>query len=127
MAVTFEGGELRTFVADLERTPRDVTGRLRAVVEKGAHNIMTQHREEMGASRAFGQIARFITYDIREGVSGVEAEIGPVKGGWGSLANIAYFGTWKGGGGVKDPAGALEAEAPRFMAALEKAVTEALR
>ena len=47
--------------------------------------------------------------------SAVSAVIGPEKGAPGSLANVAYFGTSRGGGTVADPEDALQEEADAFV------------
>lgn len=102
-----------------------------AVVKRGAMNIKKQMNAELAASTHFSGIAGSVTYDIREGSAFgggfVEAEIGPDhnrKGG--ALANVAYFGTSRGGGTVADPQQALDAEAPRFEAALLKIMGDVL-
>lgn len=114
--------QLRAFAMELEAKSADTTKQVRSVIEKGANNIKKQLRSEMGASGSFGHLARGITYDITAGgdLGGtvVEAEIGMVKKFTGEKkaprrgANIAYFGTSKGGGSVADPRGALDAEIP---------------
>jgi hypothetical protein len=65
-----------------------------------------------------------VNYDLETDGGELVAEIGPDKDLSGNLANIAYFGTWKGGGTVPDPVGALEAEAPNFEKALGDLVEE---
>ena len=113
--------EVRDLAADLTRIPVELSRHAIPVLSKGALNIKTQLADEMRASPHFKGFAN-ISYDLHEfaGFGGGEmyAEIGPEKGGPGSGANIAYFGTYKGGGSVPDPRGALEAEAPRFESAL---------
>lgn len=94
------------------------------VVEKGAVNVKEDLRAKMAASHSFGHLARGITYDMRREPGAIIAEIGPTKVKKGLKkaprrgANIAYFGTSKGGGSVEDPQGALDREAPRFEQAL---------
>ena len=51
-------------------------------------------------------------YEIQDRAGSIELVAGPTKGSPGSLANIAYFGTSRGGGTVPDPRGALDAETP---------------
>ena len=70
-----------------------------AAVKKGAQNIKEAIQEDVRSSSnaAFRRIP--IHYDMKsEGVR-VEADIGPEESGAGSLANIAFFGTSRGGGG----------------------------
>ena len=115
--IEIDMSEVREFAADMRQVDSRLARHLKPVVEKGAHNIKTQLQEEMRGSRHFAPVARGITYDIVDG--GYGAEIGPVKGSPGSLANIAYFGSSRGGGGtVADPRGALDAEVPRFERSL---------
>ena len=122
-----DASELREFAADMRRYPEQLRPHIRPVVEKGAVKIKKQMRDEMSASPHFKGVTRSITYDIIDRVGGVEAEIGPLPGAPGSLANIAYFGGSRGGGGVPDPRGALEAEVPAFERALGALIDKVLR
>lgn len=127
MATTgFEVTGLAEFVADLHGMPDLVHAGARRVLERAAVNIKRQLRGEMGASRHFGQVARAISYDIIDRIGYVEAEIGPTKGSPGSLANIAYFGTSRGGGTVPDPDAALQAEVPNMERELADLVARSL-
>ncbi len=69
-----------------------------ASVKKGAQNVKNSIRDNLNGSgnAAFRRIP--ISYTLRRNPPDVTAEIGPTKGGAGSLANIAFFGTAKGGG-----------------------------
>ena len=120
--VEFDTSELNALAADLTQAPAELDGKILPVVEKGALNIKNQLVSEMRASKHFKGVARGISYDIHGGQmfgrGVIEAEIGPTKGSPGSLANIAYFGSSRGGGTVPDPQGALEAEMPKFEDAL---------
>lgn len=122
--------ELRAFTRELADAPNVVEKQVAAVVSKGALNIKRKMREDARASKHFKGFASAINYDIRAGGAFgggfVEAEIGPERGKPGSLANIAYFGTSRGGGTVPDPQTALDAEVPQFVAALEKLIGSAL-
>lgn len=110
--VTADHSEVRAFAQQLERAAADALPEIRAVVQRGALAIKTQMQREMSESRHFRQVGRAVSYDTTMDAGGVEAEIGPRRGRPGSLANIAYFGTSRGGGTVADPQGALDAEAP---------------
>lgn len=69
-----------------------------AAIKKGAQNIKEAIRADIkeSSNKAIRRIP--IRYDLKsEGVQ-VEADIGPTEGGAGDLANIAFFGTSKGGG-----------------------------
>ena len=132
MAINFDSSEVRALAADLTAAGDAVQGKAYGVVSKGAVNIKTQMRMEMYGSRSFRGVGSSISYDIHGGdvfgVGVIEAEIGPETGGGspGSLANVAYFGTSRGGGTVPDPQGALDAELPRFEAALLKIAGEGI-
>lgn len=123
MAASVDVSEVRAFAAALDAEGRATERAVKGVVTKGAVNIKDQMRAEMSRSRHFGQIASTISFDVRTvgafGGGVVEAEIGPNRHFRAArLANIAYFGTSRGGGTVPDPQGALDAEEPRFVAAL---------
>ena len=127
MKVTIDANELRVFGDDLKRAAKLTDGKLMPIIAKGAGNIMRQLHKEMGASTHFRGITRAITFDLYAGIGAVWAEIGPVKGAPGSLANIAYFGSSRGGGTVPDPRGALEVEAPNVEKYIGELVERALR
>lgn len=93
----------------------------RGIVSRGALNIKTDWRANATASA--GRHARLypftINYDVTETAGVIEAEIGPDKAKpQGALGNLLEFGS------VRNPphndgGRALEAEAPRFAAAVE--------
>ena len=128
MAVDFDTSELRSLARDLTNAGTAAARDIKPVVSRGALAIKNQMRAEMGASPHFKGTASSITYDITERADGVEAEIGAKVGAGetGGLAHIAYFGGSTGGGTVADPQAALDAETPRFIAALEKIVGDIL-
>ena len=125
--MTADTSQLRRFSADLRAMPSYLRPEARKVIEKGALTIKERLRREMQASRSFKGAARSISYDMIDRVGYTEAEIGPVRGHPGSLANIAYFGTSKGGGTVADPDLALEAEAPNVEKYLADMMARYLR
>lgn len=112
--------ELRSFAAELGNASAKAAPAVRAVLMKGAVNIKGAMREDMAASRHFKGVARSIDFDVIAEADGVAAEIGPKTGPGepGNLANIAYFGSSRGGGTVRDPQAALDEEAPKFEKAL---------
>lgn len=126
--MSIDDSELRAFAADLSSAPSRLVPKVRAVVKRGAVNVKRQRQQEFGASRSFKGVARAESFDILEDATGVEAQIGPTKGPGepGNLANIAVFGTSRGGGTVPDPQGALDAEIPGFMKALGDAMEGSL-
>lgn len=121
----FDTSELRALAADMSAVPARLNRHLFPVVKRGANNIRSDMRDAMAASKSFGEMERHITYDVERKPGAIEAEIGPKKTsggasrGLGFGANIAYFGTPRGGGGtVEDPQKALDREAPKFEQAL---------
>lgn len=125
--MTADVSELRRFATDLRNMPQYMRPEARKVIEKGGVNIKNQLRQEMQQSTHFKQVARSISYDIRDRAETIELEVGPVKGSPGSLANIAYFGTSLGGGTVPDPELALDAEVPNLERYLADLVVKAVR
>lgn len=122
MRATIDTSELAALVGDLRSSANDLMGKVRPAIAKGALNVKKQMRDEAAQSQHF-RIAHTISYDLTGNRDFAQAEIGPVKGGAGSLANIAYFGGAHGGGGtIPDPQGAADAEAPN----LEKAIGDIL-
>lgn len=119
--VEIDTSEVRQFAADATRLPGELSRWLRPAVSKGALNIKRAMQADLKASGNAGirHVARSISYDLIDGDNTVEAEIGPDKPS-GALANIAYFGTSKGGGHTRDPIEALNEEA----AAFEKAIAD---
>lgn len=114
-----DDGTLDGLVLDLGHAAEDIRGKVRPIVSKGALNVKRQLRDEAKASDYF-KVAPFINYDLTDHADEIFAEVGPRKEHGGALANIAYFGGARGGGGtLPDPKEALDAEAPRYVSALE--------
>lgn len=120
--VTVDTSEIQKLAVTLESDTRQTAKGVRPIVAKGALNIKNQLVKEARASKHFRGFAPAISYTLANYAGGASAEIGPVKGSPGSLANIAYFGTSRGGGTVPAPWGALEAETPNVEAALLRLV-----
>lgn len=118
--VEIDTSELRAFAADMSRLPGELSRHLIPTVKRGAVNVKNQMITDLQESgnAGFRYVGRTVSFDmIDTGGAEVGAEIGPAKPD-GGLANIAYFGTYKGGGTVRDPLEALMEEAPRFEKAL---------
>ncbi|GLI30359.1 MULTISPECIES: hypothetical protein [Brachybacterium] len=119
MAVRVDVSELRTLSTAMARIPDKVQRGVRPVVSKGALNIKQELQMDLASSQSFRGITFSVNYDVKVTAGGVEAEIGPDKDKYGgALANVAIFGTSRGGGTVPDPSIALMAEADRFETAL---------
>ena len=69
-----------------------------AAVKHGAQNIKTAIQKDVHESSNSGIRRIPISYEMSTDRSQVEADIAPDDGGAGNLANIAFFGTSRGGG-----------------------------
>lgn len=110
--------EVRSLAADMTRVDSRLSRHLIPVVRKGGVNIKNAMQADLRKSknRGFKKIAGTVSFDELDGGYGVE--VGPELPG-GALENVAYFGTYKGGGTVRDPWHALEDEYPSFVKHLE--------
>lgn len=117
--ISIDAHEVRELAADFTRIPGELSRHAIPVLSKGALNIKNQMRESFEASgnAGFRFVGRTVSYDLHTEGNEYSAEIGPDKPS-GALANVAIFGTPRGGGTVADPREALEAEAPKFTEAL---------
>ena len=128
---SIDTSELRAFASSLVNAAPIAEKEATAVVHKGANNIKNQMNGALASSTHFRGIAGSVNYDMRSGGAFgggfIEAEIGPDHARGGALANVAFFGTSRGGGTVEDPQMALDAEAPRFEKALADLAEKAIR
>ena len=110
--------EVRTLAADMTKVDARMLRHLVPVVRRGAVNIKEAMRADLhkSSNAGFRHVASTVTFDETD--DGFGAEIGPTKPA-GALANIAYFGSYKGGGTVRDPTGAMNDEEPNFVRELE--------
>ena len=102
--------ELTVLANDLVDAGDEVVGEARKVIQRGALNIKNQLRDEASGHVHAPRLPYAITYDTQITRDGIEAEIGPLEGGAGSLA-FYYYGNAKTGPILPDPKGALDAEA----------------
>lgn len=112
--ISVDTSEVRAAIADMSGLDSRLRPDASMVVKKGATNIKDDLVSQMRSSRHFKGFAD-IGYDM---IDDFEAEIGPNKPGPGAGANIAYFGTSRGGGTVEDPEAALDREVGSFEDAL---------
>lgn len=109
--------EVESFAVDLGRLPAELSRHAIPVLKKAAQNIKTEIQADMRGSsnRGFQKIAGAVSYDdISDGPDGYETEIGFNKEGAGNLANLAIYGSYKGGGTHEPPEHFAEAEMPEF-------------
>lgn len=123
--IEIDTAEVRHLAADATRMPGELSRWLRPAVSKGALNIKRAMQADLEQSGNAGirAVARSISYDLIDGDHTIEAEIGPDKPS-GALANIAYFGTSRGGGHTRDPIEPLNEEAEAFQKAVADIVGE---
>ena len=90
--------EVKAFAAKLQAAPERKRRRVSMIVKKAAQNVKTDTRADLTSSgnAAFRHIP--ISYEMQDRGSVVEADVAPDDGGAGNLANLAFFGTAKGGG-----------------------------
>lgn len=112
--------EVREFAAKLAAAPEKKRRRVAMIVKKGAQNVKNETRADLASSgnAAFRSIT--ISYDMHDRGALVEADIAPADGGAGDLANLAFFGTAK-GGGTHDFYQHARAEFPNLVRELRKA------
>lgn len=119
----FDASELTAFADRLLAKGVARRAAITMAVKKGAQNVKNDIREDLSGSgnKAFRRIP--IAYEVKESAGRVTAEIGPSKGGAGSLANIAFFGTAK-GGGTHEFYEYSEKELPKLAEYIAKAAVE---
>lgn len=112
--------ELRAYATNLGRIGLEVAGEVDKVLKRGAQNIKTGLQENLRESKHFRQVAASISYDQIGDVRALGYEVGPDKERHaGALANVAFFGTSRGGGTV-DFEGPLREEEPRLVGYLQE-------
>lgn len=105
----------------LARVPVEARG----VIKKGAQNIKDDARGRVSQHPSWRHIASSISYDVQGNAFYSRASIGYDRSGQGKLAGIYEFGSAR-----RRPhptlMPAFEAEKPRFVAEMDKAVKRAL-
>ena len=122
MPISIDASELDGLIVDLSNTGPITNRRILGVMRNGANKIKSRLGKDMATHKHFkGVRVPNFSYDEEISDDGVEYEIGPTKGKFspGNLANIAYFGTSRGGGTVTDPLVTAEAEVPVIVGWIE--------
>ena len=121
--VELDMNEVRTLAVDMSKVDSRLTRHLVPVVRKGGVNIKNAMQADLRKSgnAGFRHVASTVSFDELDG--GLGAEIGPTKPA-GALANVAFFGTSRGGGTVRDPGEALADEEPNFIRELGRVAEE---
>lgn len=94
-----DSSELATFGSRLVGSAPRSRALVAVAVRKGAQNVKEAIQADLHASStpAFRRIS--IGYEIQTVGAGIAADIAPREGGASDLANIAFFGGARGGGG----------------------------
>jgi len=111
---------LQQWMAELAAEAARINAAVTGVVTKGALNVKNEARKN--AQRSAGRHARrypdSITYDVTNAGHRISAEIGPDKNKpQGALGNLLEYGSSK-NPPHRDLSRALDAEEPRFVAAM---------
>lgn len=111
--------ELRKLAQDLGKIADGAYDDVDKVLFKGAMNVKNEMIADVSKSRHFRGMAGSITFEHQNTSGTIRRVVGPDKGRrGGSLGNIYYFGTSRGGGSgdIEKP---LRSEEPRLVSALE--------
>lgn len=108
--MSMDFGDVEAFAKELGDLGAKVVVAQRQVVKKGALNVKTRlQAEAQGVAHAPG-FPRAITFDVELDGDEIVADIGPEKGGAGSLA-LLYLGNSKTGPRLPEPMLAADTEA----------------
>lgn len=98
MAELIDASELRSYGRNLAANTLKARALVSAAVSKGALNIKNAIQEDVRGSSNPGIRRISITYVMDTGTDGITADIMPRDDKPSKLANIAFFGTARGGG-----------------------------
>lgn len=124
MSFFIDTSEVRALSENLGRIAGSAIKDVDAVVKRGAQNVKEEMAADAASSRHFRGMAGSISYDSDYRVGEAAYEVGPDKSrSGGSLGNIYYFGTSRGGGSgdIEKP---LRSEGPRLEKALGDLASE---
>jgi hypothetical protein len=125
MDVTIVG--LDALLVDLAKAQVIVVAEGPKVVSKGALNVKRDWVQAWSGHPHIRGLARAVSYDTTVRKAEFEAEIGPDKDKpQGPLGNLIEFGDAEGGAPIPAGLPALQAEEPRFVAAVEALAAQAL-
>lgn len=96
--MTLDTSELDKLAGDWRNTVARLPARFKPTFAKAGLNVKNAINDDLAASRNAGFRRIRVSYDPIPSAEGIGVEIGPREGGANELANIAFFGTAKGGG-----------------------------
>lgn len=129
MSASIDMSQVLAFAQRLRNAAALGTGGMGAalmpVMDRAGVQMKNQMRTEAMGHKHAPRLPFTIDYSKKVSNAGIEIEVGPKKGGPGSLA-FYYYGNSKIGPSIPDPMGALRAEATRTEAQLTLAAVNAI-
>jgi hypothetical protein len=126
VSVRIEHGDVDRFILDLDKAVSKTPAEAEKVVAKGALNIKTGAQRRIGRPAHAPAYGSSITYDMRTGMSGPEAEIGPDKGRrQGALGNLLEYGSVN-NAPIPHIRPSVDEELPKFEKAMSDLTEKAL-
>lgn len=96
--MTLDTSELDRLAADWRSAAAKTPNRFKPTFSRAGLNVKNAINDDLSKSRNGGFRRIRVSYDLLPSAEGIGVEIGPRSGGVNSLANIAFFGTSRGGG-----------------------------
>ena len=124
-ALTIDASELSELGRRMALAQAVVKPKLAATVKKAAQNVKTAIESDVGASSNAGLRQVRIGYETGSTGTVEYADVSPREGGSSNLANIAFFGTAR-GGGTHEFYGHAEEELPTLADYVADAAGDAL-
>lgn len=97
-SVTIDASELTEFGRRIAAAGVRAGVKVAKTVKKGAQNVKEAVEQDVGGSSNKGIAGIRVGYELGTAGTAIHADIAPRTGGASELANIAFFGTAKGGG-----------------------------
>lgn len=125
MSINADFSEITKLAADLSSAGAKVVPFVRKAVEVTARNVKEDWQEPLKGSATVPGGAASISYDLKVGADGVEAEVGPELKGQGPIVGMLEYGT-PNTGPTGYGAAALQKNERDFVEGLSKALGDAL-
>ena len=93
MSINVDFSELSQLAADLGDVPSRMRTNVRKAIEVTARHVRDDWRQPLQGSQSVSGGDKSVSYDIKSGSDGTEAEIGPELGGIGSVVGMLEYGT----------------------------------
>lgn len=112
MSISFDASEVKALALDLSKAPGRIQRKAPKVIETGAFKTKRNLQRMAKGHRYLSGLGGAVAYDR---IADLEYEIGFDKGGVGSLANVAVYGTSNNAPVMGSPLDALRMELPAIM------------